>query len=102
MFHGRLGPNVGHGQEQGQRQGQDGGREHHHETVGCHPAETLTYQSELVSPITDESGVSAGSDEPRGQGMAADDDQDMEWLEYEEQVQIPRSEEESVITSSQS
>ena len=50
----------------------------------------MTYQSELVSPITDASGVSTGTDELRGQVMAADDDDDMTWLE---DVQDPRSEE---------
>ena len=50
----------------------------------------MTSQSELVSPITDASGVSTGTDELRGQVMAADDDDDMTWLE---DVQDPRSEE---------
>ena len=42
----------------------------------------MTYQSELVSPITQESDVYAGRDEPQGRVLAADDDdEDMKWLE---------------------
>ena len=43
-------------------------------------AGTMTYLSELTSPITYESGEYAGRDEPQGQVMAADDnDDDKEW-----------------------
>ena len=42
----------------------------------------MTYQSELISPITHEAGERAGRDEPQGQVLAADDDDDdMRWLE---------------------
>ena len=41
----------------------------------------MTFQSELLSPIRQESGERAGRDEPQGQVMAADDDDDMKWLE---------------------
>ena len=45
-------------------------------------AETVTYQSELISPVTQESSEYAGRDEPQGQVLAADDDDDdMKWLE---------------------
>ena len=52
----------------------------------------MTYQPELLSPITQESGEGSGHGEPRGQVMAADDD-DMEWLDCEEQMQDPKSDE---------
>ena len=41
-------------------------------------AEKMTYQSKLISPNTDESGEDSGREGPRGQVMAADDDDDME------------------------
>ena len=54
----------------------------------------MTYQSKLISPNTDESGEDSGRDGLRGQVMAADDDDDLEWLDFEEQMQDPRSDEE--------
>ena len=46
----------------------------------------MTYQSNLISPNTDESGEDSGRDGRRGQVMAADGDDDMEWLDYEDLV----------------
>ena len=52
----------------------------------------MTSQSELSSPITQESGEGSGRGEPRGQVMAADDKDDMEWLNYEiGEMQHPKS-----------
>ena len=57
-------------------------------------AETMTYQSKFISPNTNESGEDSGRDRFRGQVKAADDDDDdMEWLDYEEQMQYPKSDE---------
>ena len=53
----------------------------------------MTSQSELVSPITHESGEGSGRVEPGGQVLAADDDDDMEWADDEEQIQHPKSDE---------
>ena len=53
----------------------------------------MTYQSELIRPHTDKSGEDFGCDGPRGQVMAADDDDDMEWLDVE-MIQHPPSDEE--------
>ena len=53
----------------------------------------MTYQSELLSPITQESGEGSGPGEPPGQVMAADDEDDMEWLDCEEQMQYPKLDE---------
>ena len=53
----------------------------------------MTFQSELVSPITHESGEGSGRVEPEGQVMAADDDDNMECADYEEQIQHPKSDE---------
>ena len=53
----------------------------------------MTSRSELLSPVTKESGEGSGRGEPRGQVMAADDEDDMEWLDYEEQMQDPKSDE---------
>ena len=49
----------------------------------------MTFQSELLSPITHELDEGSGRVEPGGQVLAADDDDDMEWADYEEQVQHP-------------
>ena len=43
----------------------------------------MTSQSELLSPITHESGEGSGRVEPRRQVMAEDGDDDMEWLDVE-------------------
>ena len=51
----------------------------------------MTSQSELLSPITQESGEGSGRGETRGQVMAADGDDDMEWADYKEQIQHPKS-----------
>ena len=53
----------------------------------------MTFQSERLSPITHESGDSSGRVEPGGQVLEADDDDDMEWADYEEQIQHPQSDE---------
>ena len=53
----------------------------------------MTSQSELLCPITQESGEGSGRGEPRGQVMAVDDEDDLEWLDYEEQMQHPKSDE---------
>ena len=50
----------------------------------------MTYQSERVKPHTDKSGEDFGRDGPRGQVMAADDYDDMEWLGVEK-IQYPNS-----------
>ena len=52
----------------------------------------MTFQSELLSPITHESGEGSGRVEPAGQVMAADDDDDMEWIDFEK-IQYPESDE---------
>ena len=74
---------------QGQGQGQKRGRFYEYEEAGFQMAETMTYQSELIRPPTDESGEDFGGDGPRGQVMAAEDDDDMEWLDIEK-IQDPR------------
>ena len=51
----------------------------------------MTSQSELLSLIKQESGEDSGRSEPRGQVSAADDADDMEWPDYEEQTQDPKS-----------
>ena len=53
----------------------------------------MTYQSDLLSPITQLSVEGSGRGELQGQVMAADDEDDMEWLDYEEQMQDPKSDE---------
>ena len=52
----------------------------------------MTFQFELLSPITHESGEGSRRVEPAGQVMAADDDDDMEWLDVEK-IQYPESDE---------
>ena len=54
----------------------------------------MTYQSELIRPHTDKSGEDFGCDGPRGQVMAADGDDDMEWLDVEK-IQDPLSDEDA-------
>ena len=57
--------------------------------AGFQPAEqTMTYNSEFVSLITQVSGEGSRCGKPQG---AADDKDDMEWLHYEEQMQDPKS-----------
>ena len=50
----------------------------------------MTFQSEFVRHPTDESGEDLGCDGPRGQVMAAEDDDDMKWLDVEK-IQGPLS-----------
>ena len=51
----------------------------------------MTYQPKFISPNIEGSGGDSGRDGPRGQVMAADDEVDMEWLGYGEQMQHPKS-----------
>ena len=53
----------------------------------------MTYQLELLSPITQEFGDGSGRGEARRQVMAADNEDDMKWLDFEEQMQDPKSDE---------
>ena len=53
----------------------------------------MTSQSELLRPITQESGEGSARGEPRGQVMAADDEDDVERLDFEEQMQHLQSDE---------
>ena len=53
----------------------------------------MTSQSELIRPAIDKSGEDVGCEGPRGQVMAADDDDDVEWLDIEK-IQYPLSDEE--------
>ena len=53
----------------------------------------MTHRSELISPNADVSGEGSGRGRPRGQVMATDDEDDMEWLDFEEQMQDPKSDE---------
>ena len=53
----------------------------------------MTSKSVLIRPPTDESGEDVGCDEPQGQVMAAEDDDDMEWLDVEK-IQYPHSDDE--------
>ena len=53
----------------------------------------MSYKSELIRPHTDKSGDDFGCDGPRGQVMAADGEDDMEWLDVEK-IQYPLSDEE--------
>ena len=53
----------------------------------------MTSKSVLIRPPTVESGEDVGCDEPQGQVMAAEDDDDMEWLDVEK-IQYPHSDEE--------
>ena len=53
----------------------------------------MAYQSELLRPITQESGEGSGRGGPQRQVVAAAVEDDMEWLDYEEQMQDPKSEE---------
>ena len=50
----------------------------------------MTHQSELIRPPTDESGEDFGYDGLRGQVMAAEDDDDIEWADTEK-IQDPLS-----------
>ena len=52
----------------------------------------MSFQSELLSPITHVSGEGSGRVEPEGQVMAADGDDDMEWLDVEK-IQYRESDE---------
>ena len=54
----------------------------------------MTYQSDLIRPPTDKSGEDFGCEGPRGQVMAADDDDDMEGLDIEK-IQYPLSDEQN-------
>ena len=54
----------------------------------------MTFQSELLSPITHESAEGCGLVDPGGQVLAADDDDDMEWLDVEK-IQYPESDEDT-------
>ena len=53
----------------------------------------MTSKSVLIRPPIDESGEDVGCDEPQGQVMAAEDDDDVEWLDVEK-IQHPHSDEE--------
>ena len=53
----------------------------------------MTSKSELIRPATDKSCEDVGCDDLRGQVMAAEDDDDMEWLDVEK-IQYPHSDEE--------
>ena len=50
-------------------------------------------QSELSSPMRQESGEGSGRGEPRGQVHAAHNEDDMECSDYEEQMQHLKSDE---------
>ena len=52
----------------------------------------MAYKSDLRSPNTNGSGEVSGCDGPRGQVVAAYDDDDMEWLDVEK-IQYPESDE---------
>ena len=52
----------------------------------------MTFQSDLLGPITHESSEGSGRVDLGGQVMAADDDDDMEWLDVEK-IQFPESDE---------
>ena len=55
----------------------------------------MTYQSEIIIPNIEESGGVSRRDRLRRQVMAADEEDDMEWLDYEEQMQYLRSDEDN-------
>ena len=49
----------------------------------------MTYQSELLRRIAQESGEGCGHGGPQGQVVAADDEDYMDWQDFEEQMQDP-------------
>ena len=49
----------------------------------------MTSQSGFLSPIAHESGEGSGRVEPGGQVMAANGDDDMEWLQKIRQYMVP-------------